>query len=76
MLQDRAERPFIPRPERLERNLRPREEARSRGLDLVRRHELLGEQRNDRQREDQRNEYRDGQCRRQGREELTHDALQ
>src|SRR5207253_4338526 len=50
MVQDRAERPFIARPKRLERNLCPREYARSGGLDLVGGHKLLGEQRNDRQR--------------------------
>ena len=76
MPQHGTQRAFIPWTERIEHGLCPREGSSPRRFDLVCRHELFGEQRNDCERENQRNEYRDRQRGRQRREELTDDALQ
>jgi len=76
VMEDGGERALVLRPQSVERRLSARQHAAARRLDLLRGYKLLGEQRDDRQGKQERHQDGDRQRRREGGEELAHDALQ
>ncbi len=76
MVQDGGQSPLVARPQGIERALDPCERARLGRCYLARGDEPLGEQWDDGERETERHEDGHRERRRQGGEELSHDALQ
>ena len=76
MVQHGGQRAFVSGRQGVERPLHSREQTRPRRLHLVRRHEPLGEQRDDGKSEAKRHEYGHRERRRKGGEKLPHHALQ